>query len=104
LAAGFVVSNFSGQMHALMAAVLLGMAWFYPLDLDAEPQAPHREAAEAEKGIGACERNPIVGPDRARQTELLESDLKHTEGIRFLGRRQRFARDLVAIIDRALSS
>jgi hypothetical protein len=30
-------------MHALMAAILLGMAWFYALYRDAEPQPPDRE-------------------------------------------------------------
>jgi hypothetical protein len=30
-------------MHALMAAILLGMAWFYALDGNAEAQPPDRE-------------------------------------------------------------
>jgi hypothetical protein len=64
-------------MHALMSAVLLRMARFYALDLDAEPEPPDREPAESEKGIGARTWSSIIGADRARQTELLESGLKH---------------------------
>ena len=32
-----------GEMHALMAAVLLWMAWLDALDGNAEPEPPHRE-------------------------------------------------------------
>jgi hypothetical protein len=84
LGRGFRRLQLQCQMHALMPAVLLRMARFYPLDLNAEPQPPDRELAEAEKRIGACERNPIISADHARQTELLERTVKHTEGIRSL--------------------
>lgn len=31
-----------GRMHALMAAVLLRMAWFDTFNVDAKPEPPHR--------------------------------------------------------------
>jgi hypothetical protein len=34
---------FESQMHALMTAILLGMAWFYALDGNAEAQPPDGE-------------------------------------------------------------
>ena len=32
---------FEGEVHALVAAILLGMTWFYALDGDAEPEPPN---------------------------------------------------------------
>jgi hypothetical protein len=46
-------------MHALVAAVLLGMAWLDALDLDAEAKPPDRELREVEKGVGTCEGTPL---------------------------------------------
>jgi hypothetical protein len=53
-------------MHAFMATVLLRMARFYAFDLDAEPEPPDCEAAQVEKSIRACERNPIIGANGTR--------------------------------------
>lgn len=65
-----------GQMHALMAAVLLRVAGLDPLDLDAEPEPPDRELRQVEQGVGRSEGYAVVGPDRRRQaTELLEGPL-----------------------------
>ena len=47
-------------MHALVAAVLLGMTWFDALDGDAEPQPPDGKLGQIEEGIRTGERHPIV--------------------------------------------
>src|SRR5678816_3318968 len=61
-----------GQVHALMAAILLRMAGFDALDGDAKAQPPDRECGEVEQGIGAGEGNAVVGADGERQTALAE--------------------------------
>ena len=38
-------------MHGLVAAVLLWVAWFRALEVDAQAEPPHREFAEAVGGI-----------------------------------------------------
>jgi hypothetical protein len=48
-----------GEMHALMTAVLLGMAGLDALDGDAEPQPPDGEPREIEQAIGAGEGTPL---------------------------------------------
>ena len=63
----------SGQMHALVAAVLLRVAGLDALDLDAEPQPPDRELAEPVEGIGTGEGDAVVGADGLGQAELLET-------------------------------
>ena len=85
-----------GQMHALMAAVLLRMAWFDALDLDAEPQPPDRELGEVEEGVRACERPAIIGADGLGEAKFLEDGLEHPEGIGFLGGGERLAGEDVA--------
>ena len=85
-----------GQMHAFMAAVLLRMAWLDALDLDAEPQPPHRELAAAEERIGACEGNAVVGADGFGKAVLLENGLEHRERIGFLGGGERFAGEQIS--------
>jgi hypothetical protein len=37
-----------GEMHAFLAAVLLGMAWLNAFDADAQAQPPHCQLAEIE--------------------------------------------------------
>jgi hypothetical protein len=55
------------QVHALVTSVLLRVARLDPLDLNAEPQPPHRELREVEQGIGAGEGHAVVGADGAWQ-------------------------------------
>ena len=50
-------------MHALVAAVLLGMTWLDALDGDAEAEPPDRELGEIEEAAWAGERHAIVGAD-----------------------------------------
>ena len=82
---GFLLQR---QMHALVAAVLLRVAGLDALDLDAEPQPPDRELAQAEEGVGTGEGHAVVGADGAGQAKLLEGALEDGEGEGFLGRRQ----------------
>jgi hypothetical protein len=63
---------FEGQVHALVAAVLLRVAGLDALDGDAEAQPPDRQFGEVEEGIRAGERDAVVGADGAGQTVLAE--------------------------------
>ena len=79
-----------------MAAILLRVARLDALDLDAEPQPPHRELAEAKERIRACEWDTVVGADGPGQPVLLEDGLKHRKRIGFLGGGERLAGEQVA--------
>jgi hypothetical protein len=73
------------EVHALVTAVLLRVAWLDALELDAESQPPHRQTRQPIEGVGAGEGHAVVGTDGARQTDLLEGALEHVEGVGFLG-------------------
>jgi hypothetical protein len=62
-----------GQMHAFVASVLLRVTGLDAFDLDAEPEPPDRQLAEAEERIGACEGNAVVGANGLGQTESLKT-------------------------------
>src|SRR6476619_3220983 len=94
--AGFCGLEIQGQMHAFMAAVLLRATWLDALDLDAEPEPPDRQPAQAEEGIGACERDAVIGANGLGQAELLEHGLEHWERVGFLGGRERLASEQVS--------
>src|SRR5271166_3858331 len=49
-----------GEMHALVATVLLRMTWFDALDRDAEPEPPDGEFGEVEQGIRASEGDAVI--------------------------------------------
>ena len=85
-----------GQMHPLVAAVLLGVARLDAFDGDAEPSPPHRQPAQPIEGVRAGEGNAIVGSDGPRQAKVLEGPFKHDEGIAFLGGGERVTGDEVA--------
>jgi hypothetical protein len=76
--------HLQGQMHALVAAVLLRTARFDAFDLDSEPEPPDGELGEIEERVGTGEGNAIIGADGLGQAELLENGLEHREGIGFL--------------------
>lgn len=82
---GFGGFLLEGQVHALVASVLLGVSWFDAFDVDAQAEPPDGEPAEAEQGIGACEGHAIVGADGPGQAEVLEGPLEDVEGIDLLG-------------------
>src|ERR1043166_5751946 len=85
-----------GEVHALVATVLLRVTWLDPFDLDAEPEPPHRELAEAIESVWACKGNAVVGADGLGQAELLEHGLKYREGVGFLGGGEGFAGEQVS--------
>src|SRR5579871_4433783 len=68
------------EMHALVAAVLLGMAGLDAFDGDAEPQPPDGELGEIEQAVRTGERDAIVGTDRRGQAALLEELLEGGDG------------------------
>src|SRR5689334_4461076 len=65
-----------GQMHALMAAVLLRMPRLDALDGNAKPKPPHRELGEIEQGIGTGKGHAIVRADGERQATFAEQSFK----------------------------
>jgi hypothetical protein len=69
-------------MHALMPAVLLGMSWLNAFDLDAEPEPPDCELAEAKESVGACERSTVVRANSARQAVFLKDSLEDRKDAR----------------------
>src|SRR5215216_1134410 len=83
-------------MHPLVAPVLLRMPRLSALDLNPQPEPPHRELTEPIQPRRCRERDPVIGPHRLGQPEFFEGPLEHREGEFFLGRRQRLARQQVA--------
>ena len=69
-----------GEMHTLMAAVLLRMARFDALDRDADAQPPDRELREVEQGIGTGEGHAVVGAYGKRQATLAEQPFEGGDG------------------------
>jgi len=74
-----------GEVHALMAAILLRMAGFDAFDVDGEPQLPDGELGQGEEPIGAGEGNAIVGPDRLGQAALAKELFECSDDGDFLG-------------------
>ena len=72
-AGGFL---FPCRVHALMAAVLRGMTWLDALDADTQAQPPDGKLGKVEQGVGAGERDAIVGSDGCRQSALSEQVLE----------------------------
>jgi hypothetical protein len=66
-------------MHALVASVLLRMARLDALDLNAEPEPPHRKLRKVEQGIRADKGNGSVGADGIRQSALSKEPLERRE-------------------------
>ena len=71
---------FQGEMHAFMAAVLLGMSGLDAFDRYAEPQPPDGKFGKIEQSVWACERNAVVGSDRLRQAAFEEQLFEGGEG------------------------
>ncbi len=69
-----------GQVHALVAAILLRMARLDTFDRNPEPEPPDRELGEIEQGIGAGEGHAVIGADGKRQAALAEQALEGCDG------------------------
>jgi hypothetical protein len=65
-----------GQMHALMAAILLGMARLDPFDANPQPEPPDRELAQVKQGVCRSEGHAVVTADVGRQAALLKKPFK----------------------------
>ena len=50
---------FQGEMHALVAAVLLRMTWLDALDSDAEPEPPDGKLERLNKPFGLAKGTPL---------------------------------------------
>src|SRR5262249_28886559 len=74
-----------GQVHALVASVLLRATWLDAFDLDAEPEPPHGELGKIKQRIGRSEGHTVVGSDGFGQAELFEDAFESREGKPFLG-------------------
>ncbi len=87
-ACGFLLQ---GEVHALMAAVLLRLAGLDAFDGDAEAQPPDRELGEIEQGVWTGEGNAVVGADRLRQAALAKQSFEGRESGLLACRFQRLA-------------
>jgi hypothetical protein len=76
-AGGFLLE---GEVHALMPAVLLGMAWLDALDGDAQAQPPDGELGEVEQGVGGGEGDAVVGAYGGGQAALGEEVIEGGDG------------------------
>ena len=84
-----------GQVHALMATVLLRLAGLDALDSDAQPQPPDRQAGEIVEAVGTGEGEAIVAPDGHRQAALAEQLLEGLNDRDFPGRFEGLAQQQV---------
>jgi hypothetical protein len=85
-----------GQVHALMAPVLLGATWFDALDVDTEARPPDGELGEIEEGVWPGEGDAVVGADGIGQAALAEEPLEGRGGEILTGRLQGLAEQQVA--------
>jgi hypothetical protein len=69
-----------GEMHAFVAAVLVGMTGLDALGVDAEAQPPDGECAEAIDGVGRGKGHAVVGANGLREAKVLERALEDGEG------------------------
>src|ERR1051325_7121099 len=69
-----------GEVHALMAAVPLRVAWVNAVDADAQAQPPDGELGEMKQATAGGEGHAVVGADGAGQAAFLKEALKGSEG------------------------
>ena len=80
-----------GQMHALVTAVLLGVAGFDAFDCNAKPEPPDGQFRQVEQAVWAGEGNPVIGADGGGQAAFGKQLLEGGEGGFLAHRFQRFA-------------
>src|SRR5580704_14110499 len=77
-------------MHALVTAILLGMAWLDSFNADAQPEPPDRQLAQVEQSVSGSEGNTVIAADAGGQAALLKKPFKHGESVGFFGAREGF--------------
>src|ERR1700722_597316 len=75
---------FQRLMHALVAAVLLRLAWLDPFMPDAQSQPQHRELTQS-CGRATGERCSVVGANRLRQSELAKGGFEDCPSVLAIG-------------------
>ncbi len=76
------------EMHALMAAILLGMARLDPFDTNAQAEPPDRELAQVKQGVSGSEGHAVIAADVGGQAALLKKPFKHSKSVLFAGGRK----------------
>ena len=84
------------EVHALVAAVLLGVAGLDALDGDAEPQPPDGKLARVEEGVGGAKGTPLSERMAAGRPRSREQPLEGGEGELFARRFQSLAQQQIA--------
>src|ERR1700693_3480986 len=75
-------------MHALMAAVLLGMTGFDAFNSNPQPEPPDSKFAQVKQGVSRSEGHAVVTANVDRQAALLKKPLKHSKSVIFAGGRK----------------
>jgi hypothetical protein len=71
-------------MHALVAAVLLRLAWLDPFMPDAQSQPQHRKLTQS-RGCSTGKGSSVVGANRFRQSELAKRDFEYGPSVLAIG-------------------
>src|SRR6185312_2242349 len=82
---------FEGEVHALMASVLLRVARLDAFDRNTKPEPPHRELGEVEQGVWTGEGHAVVGANGERQATLAEQPFEGGDCRLFAGGIERLA-------------
>lgn len=69
--------TFQGQMHPLVASVLLRTTWLDAFNSNTRTQPPDGESTRAKQGMGRGERDTMLGSDRRREAKLPEHALEY---------------------------
>ena len=84
------------EMHALMAAILLGMARLDPFDTNAQAEPPDRELAQVKQGVSGSEGHAVIAADVGGQAALLKKPLKGSKSVVFAGGRKSLTSEEIA--------